>query len=65
MEWKLFEVEKPEIGRYILFGNHRSVESMKYNPNNGFDPEMQLLNYKPVFHWCYIEMPPALDRDQI
>jgi hypothetical protein len=65
MNWKLFEKEKPEDGEYILYGNHRAVESTKYHPSNGFDPEAQLLNYKPVIYWCYIEMPPALDREQM
>jgi hypothetical protein len=60
MQWKAFKDEVPEEGRMILFGNHRIVESSRYDPVNF--PSFRKMAYKPITHWIYIELPPTIEK---
>jgi hypothetical protein len=60
MEWKAFKDELPEIGKLIVYGNHRFIETALYNPDH---PRIKngKMNYKNVTHWCYIDPPPVVE----
>ena len=60
MNWIAFKDELPEVGRLILYGNHRFVETALYNPDNKKIKDSKL-NYKNVTHWCYVESPPIVE----
>ncbi len=61
MEWKAFKEETPEIGRLILYGNHRYVDTMLYNPEHDHMKSDAKLAYKNITHWCYIDSPPVVE----
>jgi hypothetical protein len=57
MQWKLFKDETPELGKLILFGNHRYCKTMIFTDTNQLEEKMCFI---PVTHWCYIDMPPNI-----
>ncbi len=59
MEWTAFKDELPEIGKLILFGNHRMVEICIYHPDHE-RIKLGQLEYKDITHWCYIDPPPPI-----
>ncbi len=61
MEWKAFKDELPSLGRLILFGNHRFVDVVRYDPDHPKIHEGRKINYKNVTHWCYIDSPPVVE----
>lgn len=63
MEWKEFDKELPEEGSLILYGNHRFVDTMLYNPSHPRLKEDGKVAYKNITHWCYVDHPPVLTWD--
>jgi hypothetical protein len=63
MEWKAFKDELPEIGKLILYGNHRMVDTMLYNPDHPRMREDAKLAYKNITHWCYIDPTPVVQEE--
>lgn len=63
MEWKSFKDEKPEIGKLILYGNHRFVDTMLYSPEHKAMKEDAKLAYKNITHWYYIDPPPVVEEE--
>ncbi|GEM_PF-6755992 len=61
MEWKSFAQEYPEVGRLILYGNHRYVDTMLYNPTHKAMKEDAKIGYKNITYWCYIDPPPVVE----
>lgn len=59
LDWKPI-TETPEIGRFILYGNYRFVEMGKYGQGTATDIKNKTMAFKPVTHWCYIDMPPVI-----
>lgn len=60
MNWIAFKDELPGIGRLILYGNHRFVETALYVPDDGKFKSGKM-NYKNITHWCYVESPPLVE----
>lgn len=63
MHWIAFEDELPEIGKLILYGNHRIVDTMLYNPDHPRMKEDGKLAYKNITHWVYIVPPPVVKEE--
>ena len=59
MNWIAFKDEVPEKGQRILYGNHRGVECALFYPEN-VDLQQKEILWKPVTHWCYIDLPPVV-----
>ena len=62
-KWKTFEEEKPEEGKPILYGNHRFVDVMLYNPAHPRMKEDGKLAYKNITHWVYVTYPPEVESE--
>lgn len=62
MKWNLFSEELPELGKLILYGNHRFVDTALYNPEH---PRIKSgkMHFKDITHWCYIESPPEVKTE--
>jgi hypothetical protein len=61
--WIAFIDEVPEEDRLIIMGNHRWVETLLYSRNHPRVVEGKI-SYKDITHWCYIELPPAVDLEK-
>lgn len=61
-EWISFKDEIPEVGRLILFGNHRMIEIALYHPEH---PRIikGMLAYKDITHYRYIDPPPEVPQE--
>lgn len=64
MEWKLFKDELPDPGRWIVYGNHRQIETAVFHKE---EPRIkyQKLSYKDVTHWDYCDPPPRVDEEMV
>jgi hypothetical protein len=65
MEWKAFKDEVPELDKLILYGNHRFVDTMRYQPTHPHLKEDAKLAYKNITHWCYIDSPPVVEEEPV
>jgi len=61
-DWRSFKDELPELGSFIMFGNHRWVNTCVFYPENQTIATGKL-HYKDITHWYYIDKPPVVDWD--
>ena len=60
MDWIAFKDQLPDIGRLILYGNHRCVEFCRFSEDHEKAIKRKLA-YKDVTHWSYVDLPPFVN----
>jgi len=64
LEWHSVN-DKPEQGKWILYGNHRMLKMGRYGITLFENYKDEIIAYLPVTHWAYLELPPAVRYDEL